>query len=203
MLRVGITGGIGSGKSTVCRIFESLGVPVYYADAEAKRLYSDSPELKAALLEAYGSQILTDGKVNKEFLRRVAFGSEEDSERLNTLVHPFVFEHYENWCSAHDSYAYTIKEAAILFESGSYKRLHKAIGILAPEELRIRRVMNRDHCSREDVLLRMQKQWPQEKLAAACDFLIYNSETDSLIEQVRHIHARLLKDSEQEWPYKA
>ena len=200
-MRVGITGGIGSGKTTVCRIFEALGVPVYYADAEAKRLYAENKELVTLLLDIYGPQVMDNGAINKTFLRSVAFGSAEEAEKLNRLVHPFVFEHYEKWCVGHKDQAYTIKEAAILFESGSYKRVHKAIGVVAPEELRIQRVINRDQSTREEVLKRMQKQWPQEKIEALCDYTIHNDETQSLIEQVRTLHSQLLNDSLREWPY--
>jgi dephospho-CoA kinase len=202
-MRVGITGGIGSGKTTVCRIFETLGVPVYYADAEAKRLYIENIALKNLLLDTYGPQVMNNGAINKAFLRSVAFGSAEEAEKLNRLVHPFVFEHYEKWCLEHKDRAYTLKEAAILFESGSYKRVHKAIGVLAPEELRIQRVINRDQSTREDVLKRIKKQWPQEKIETLCHYTIHNDETHSLIEQVRSLHTQLLKDSLQEWPYMA
>jgi len=200
-MRVGITGGIGSGKTTVCRVFETLGIPVYYADAEAKRLYSENKDLQAALLDAYGPEVLQNGEVNKDFLRSLVFGKPEAARKLNSLVHPFVFEHYEQWCLANENKPYTIKEAAILFESGSYKRLHRVIGVVAPEELRIQRAMNRDHCSREDVLQRMQKQLPQDELAKKCQYLIHNDEGQSVIEQVRDLHRKLLEESTLDWPY--
>jgi len=203
LLRVGITGGIGSGKTAVCRVFETLGVILYYADAEVKRLYSENSDLKSKLHSAYGPSVLENGEINKVFLRTVAFGSEEASQKLNSLVHPFVFEHYEKWCEAHKKQAYTLKEAAILFESGSYRRVQKAIGVVAPVELRIERVMRRDNCSREDVLRRMQKQMPQDELAAKCHYIVQNDENHSIVEQVRSLHKKLLADSAMTWPYMA
>ncbi|MEK0421466.1 MAG: hypothetical protein RLZZ161_1317 [Bacteroidota bacterium] len=201
MLRVGITGGIGSGKTTVCRVFETLGVPVYYADTEAKRLYAENKALKSALLDTYGPQVLENGEINTLFLRSVAFGSKDDADKLNNLVHPFVFEHYENWCASHEDRAYTLKEAAILFESGSFRRLHRVVGVVSPQELRIERVMNRDHCTREEVLLRIQKQMSQGELATKCHYLIHNDENHSIVEQVRELHKFLLSDSLQTWPF--
>ena len=202
-MRVGITGGIGSGKTTVCRVFETLGVPVYYADAETKRLYSENKELQATLLAEYGPEVLENGKINKGFLRSLVFGKPEAALKLNSLVHPFVFEHYEQWCLANEHNPYTVKEAAILFESGSYKRIHLAIGVVAPKELRIQRVMNRDHCTREDVLLRMQKQLPQDELVSKCHYLIHNDDEKSIIEQVRSLHNKLLEDSKLRWAFMA
>ncbi len=202
-MRVGITGGIGSGKTTVCRVFETLGIPVYYADAEAKRLYSENKELQAALQAEYGPEVLENGEINKGFLRSLVFGKPEAAQKLNSLVHPFVFEHYEQWCLANEHKPYTIKEAAILFESGSYKRVHRAIGVVAPKELRIQRVMNRDHCTREDVLLRMQKQLPQDELVSKCHYLIHNDDVESIIEQVRNLHMKLQEDSKLDWSYMA
>jgi len=202
-MRVGITGGIGSGKSTFCRVFESLGVPVYCADAEAKRLYIENNELKSALFAAYGPSVLENGEINNAFLRTIAFGDAEASQKLNALVHPFVGEHYEKWCTTHENHAYTLKEAAILFESGSYRRIHKTVGVVAPEELRIQRVMNRDYCSRQDVLLRMQKQMPQDELLSKCHYIVHNNETLSIIEQVRSLHKKLIADSVNTWPFMA
>jgi dephospho-CoA kinase len=202
LLRVGITGGIGSGKSTACHVFEKLGVPVYYADAVAKSLYAENQDLRDVLLKNYGPQVLEkDGSVSKSFLREQAFGSNEKSQKLNAIVHPFVFEDYEKWCNAHANCSYTIKEAAILFESGSYKRLHRVVGVVAPEALRIARVMARDHCSREDVLLRMQQQMPQDELVSKCHYIINNDEKQSILEQVMALHRQLLTDASCEWPF--
>lgn len=196
MLRAGVTGGIGSGKTTVCRVFEALGVPVFYADAEAKKLYSENRDLQIALLAAYGPEVLINGNINKPFLAGIAFGSAEASQKLNDIVHPFVFDHYEAWCKAHEQHPYTIKEAAIMFESGSYKRLHRIIGVVASDDIRIQRVMERDQYSEEEVLKRIQKQMPPIEMAARCHYIVENDGSKSVVEQVLNIHQRLLEDAQ-------
>lgn len=201
MLRVGITGGIGSGKTTVCGVFENLGVPVYYADTEAKKLYAENKDLQKALLEHFGPDVIVNGNINKPLLAGLAFGSPELSQKLNAVVHPFVFDHYEAWCKAHEQHSYTMKEAAILFESGGYRRVHRVIGVIAPDELRIQRVMQRDGCTRDGVLMRMQKQMQQDVLAAKCHYLINNDDSESLIEQVRLLNNTLKEEAEKDWPF--
>ena len=203
MLRVGITGGIGSGKTTVCGVFETLGVPVYQADDAVKRLYTENEDLQNALLDVYGPDVLINGTVNKAFLTSVVFGSAAASEKLSALVHPFVFDDYESWCRAREDCPYTIKEAAILFESGGYKRIHRAIGVVAPEELRIHRTMERDKCSRADVLKRMQKQLAQKELASKCHYIIENDGNHSLLEQVLNTHRQLLAEANKSIPFMA
>jgi dephospho-CoA kinase len=192
MMRVGITGGIGSGKTTICRIFEFLGVPVYYADAETKKLYAANTTLREDLAAEFGSAVLTDSGVNRELLRRMAFGNPEVLQKLNAIVHPYVFEHYEQWCSAHEKFTYTLKEAAILFESGSYKRVHAAIGVVAPDELRIQRTLLRDGLSREQIQTVISKQLSQSEIEKRCDYVIYNDGTHSLISQVLKVHHQLM-----------
>lgn len=192
MLRVGVTGGIGSGKTTVCKVFESLGVPVYYADAEAKKLYAENTQLQRDLVTAFGDTIIQNGEVHKPTLLKLAFGSKETSATLNAIVHPFVFAHYEQWCVEHSSFAYTVKEAAILFESGSYRHLHAVVGVLAPEALRIARSVVRDNSTEAEVRARMEKQMSQEELARRCGYLINNDGQQSLLKQVLAIHEQLL-----------
>lgn len=196
MLRVGLTGGIGSGKTTVCKLFERLGVPVYYADVEARKLYSENTELKKALQIAFGDTVYEGKEINKSKLRGLLLDSAESAEKLNAIVHPYVFEHYENWCRLKAQHPYTIKEAAILFESGSYKRVHKVVGVVAPLETRIMRVMNRDGLSRSDVQARINRQWPEEKWLSQCDFVINNAGAASLEPQVDAIHKALINTAE-------
>lgn len=174
---------------------------MYYADVEAKKLYAENAELKSRLAEAFGADVIAGGQVNKARLAEIAFGSSENSEKLNAIVHPYVFAHYEEWCTLHSHHAYTLKEAAILFESGSYKRIQKTIGVVAPESVRITRVMLRDNCSKEDVIKRMHKQMTQEALASRCDFLIQNDDQQSVIKQVLEIHKKLLDLSEDNIPF--
>lgn len=201
MLRVGITGGIGSGKTTVCRVFETFGVPVYYADAEAKKLYAENSALKNRLVAVFGPAIISQGAVNTARLAEIAFASPENIAQINAIVHPYVFEHYENWCGEHNNHPYTLKEAAILFESGSYKRVQKTIGVIAPESERVSRVMLRDGCSKEEVIKRMSRQMPQDALASRCDFLIQNDNQQSIVTQVLDIHKKLLDLSEDSIPF--
>lgn len=201
MLRVGLTGGIGSGKTTVCKLFEQLGVPVYYADAEAKKLYSENAELQEQLKTAFGESVYIGGAVNKDKLKALLYESDKTAEKLNRIVHPFVFEHYENWCSNHAGQQYTIKEAAILFESGSYKRVQKIVGVVAPLEVRIERVMKRDGTDRKEVEARINRQWPQEKWLPNCNYIIENNGSFSLEKQVSLVHSALLNDAKTPQPF--
>lgn len=188
MLRIGITGGIGSGKTTVCQVFETLGISVYYADAETKKLYLNNLELKAKMIESFGLQVYKDDALNRDYLSQIVFNSKEKLNALNSIVHPYVFAHYEAWCDAHKNDKYTLKEAAIMFESGSYKHLHYIIGVSAPVEVRIARIIRRDGLSRDDIQKRIQKQMPTEELIKRCDFIIENDGDKSIVEQVIKLH---------------
>ncbi len=201
MLRVGLTGGIGSGKTTVCKLFEQLGVAVYYADVEAKKLYAESAELQEKLKAAFGEAIYSGNAVNKQKLKELLLQSDKTAEALNQIVHPFVFEHYENWCNQHASHKYTLKEAAILFESGSYKRVQKVVGVVAPLEIRIERVMKRDSIDRKEVEARINRQWPQEKWLSKCHYIIENDGSFSLEKHVAVVHSALLNDSKTTQPF--
>ena len=200
MLRVGITGGIGSGKSTVCQIFEHLGVAVYRADLRAKTLYEESDSLKAAVIAEFGEEIYTAGHLNRARLAQIVFSDKSKLQVLNQLVHPLIFQEYENWCVKHQHDAYTLKEAAIMFESGSYRQLHLIVGVAAPEDIRISRTMDRDGLSKEEVELRIQKQMPQETLLQRCDYVIMNDGRQSLIEQVKNLHSLFIDISERQLP---
>lgn len=192
MLRIGITGGIGSGKSTVCQVFQTLGISVYNADAETKNLYETHAPLRQGLINLFGESIYEGNQLNRKALAGIVFNNAEALQKLNNLVHPLVIEHYEDWCTLHATEPYTLKEAAILFESGTYKQLHFVIGVIAPDELRINRTMQRDGLSRDEVLLRMQKQLPTETLIKRCDYTIINDGTQSITEQVLTLHKTFL-----------
>lgn len=193
MITVGITGGIGSGKTTVCRIFEFLHVPVYYADLRARQLMTDHPELVADIIHEFGKEAYqSDGSLNREYLANEVFGNEERLRKLNSLVHPRVWEDSANWFRKHSGHAYVLYEAAILFESGSYKMLDKTIHVSAPEDVRIDRVMNRDNVSGQDVKARMKHQMKEEEKAARADYIINNDGKHSIIVQVLAIHKELL-----------
>lgn len=193
LLKVGITGGIGSGKTTVCKVFETLGIPVYYADGKAKQLMVSDPRLVAGIKALFGpGSYLRDGALNRPFIAGLVFNNDEKLKQLNALVHPAVAEDAGRWHHAQENVPYTLKEAALLFESGSYKQLDKLITVSAPEELRIQRVMERDHVSAEEVRARMNKQMPEEEKVKRSDFVIYNDGEHSLIRQVLDIHRALL-----------
>lgn len=193
ILKVGITGGIGSGKTTVCKIFELLGIPVYYADGQAKQLMVSDPRLVAGVKKLFGpDSYLPNGALNRPFIAKEVFGDDRKLEQLNRLVHPAVAEDSDRWHHAQENVPYTLKEAALLFESGNHKQLDKLITVFAPEELRIRRVVERDHSSPEEVRERMAKQMPEEEKMKRSDFVVHNDGKHSLIRQVLDIHHALL-----------
>lgn len=198
MLKVGLTGGIGSGKSTVSQVFEVLGIPVYYADQAAKDLMNRQGELMDAVKELFGAGIYQNNKLDRKKLAGIVFNDKEKLAALNGIVHPATIADGEKWMAAQNS-PYAIKEAAILFESGTHTQLDKVIGVFAPEELRISRVMNRDKVSREEVLSRMEKQMNEEDKMKRCDFVILNNEHDSIIEQVLTLHQKLLQLAKNCW----
>lgn len=194
MLRVGITGGIGSGKSTVCSVFAHLGIPVYAADVAAKRLMRDDPKLIQAVKDAFGPESYSGTEPNRRFLANAVFGHPEKLDLLNSLVHPAVFRDFERWCAMQQA-PYVIKEAAIMFESGSYKQVQLVVAVVAPLELRVQRVMQRDGMAREEVLRRIQSQMPQDEVAKRADALIHNDGTQSIIDQVTALHRRFLEEA--------
>ncbi len=195
MLKVGITGGIGSGKTTVCQIFHHLGIPIFYADHQAKRLYSENAELKNQLIQHFGVETYSSPhEINLPFFKTL-LASPKKREILNTIVHPFVFKQFDDWVSQQNS-PYIIKEAAILFESGAHKTVHKTIAVLASENVRMERVKQRDpHRSLEEIQRIIQSQLSNEELQKRADYLILNDGSHSLIEQVRNLHQILLNES--------
>lgn len=189
---VGITGGIGSGKSTVCKVFEVLGVPVYYADDRAKYLMQHNEPLKEALMEAFGSQIYNDGVLDRQLLASMVFNDKGKLAKLNSLVHPAVAQDGLEWQMQHSQYPYTLREAALLFEAGIYKALHKIIVVSAPLDVRIERVMDRDNVTAEQVKARIANQWSEEEKVALADFVITNDGAHELIPQIMEVHQQLL-----------
>ena len=197
MLRVGITGGIGSGKTTVCKIFQALGISVFDADRSAKRLMAEDAVLKNQLIDHFGDDTFgADGALNRTYLAKRVFNNEEDLNQLNQLVHPFVLTDYENWLLQIPKAPYSIREAAIMLESGTYKDLDVIILIDAPDELRIKRVIQRDKRSETEVQSIISRQWPMEKKRKFASFIIQNNEKQFLIPQVLHLHELLISQSE-------
>lgn len=191
MLKVGITGGIGTGKTNVCEIFSSFGIPVFNADAETKQLYSNSTELRYQLVATFGEDVfLKSGAINKAFLsEKLRF--DEGRKALNATVHPFVFEQFKQWSEEQNS-PYVIKEAAILFESGADKTVNKSILVTAPMDIRIDRVKSRDGRTSEEIQSIIASQWSESRLMDLVDFVVVNDGEHSLIEQVRDLHAKLM-----------
>lgn len=191
MLKVGITGGIGSGKSTVCRVFEWLGVPVYYADDRAKQLMTEDAALRSEIRTLFGDEAyLPDGSLNRAHIAGIVFQNEDMLRQLNALVHPAVHRDGEAW-HLRQTAPYTLREAALLYESGGYRLLDKMVAVTAPAELRIERVMARDGVDRSAVEARLNKQWPEEKKVKMADFVIVNDGTTPLLPQILQVHRAL------------
>lgn len=191
MLRIGLTGGIGSGKSTVAAIFNVLGIPVYYADAAARGLMNEDKEMRKALTEHFGA-IYREGKLDRERLAAMVFTDKQKLNVLNSIVHPATIRHAEKWIREQTS-PYIIKEAALLFESGSNKHLDLIVGVSAPYELRVKRAMARDLITETQVMDRISKQMDEEKKISLCDFVIINDEKQMLFPQVLALHQNFLK----------
>ncbi|MBR9859692.1 dephospho-CoA kinase [bacterium] len=198
-LRIGITGGIGVGKSTVCEIFKRLDVPVYDADSRAKWLMQNDAVLKQLIKDEFGWDAYTRAnELNREYLAKIVFNNTAKLEKLNSLVHPRVGEDYEKWTQEHRDKPYSLKEAALLFESNSYKSLHKIIVVTCPIEMRIERIVKRDHVKREDILKRIQNQMSDKERLQLADYVILNDGKKSLIEQSIAIHREILELREKE-----
>ena len=197
MLRIGLTGGIGSGKSTVAKIFEVLGIPVYCADAAARRLMNEDEELKKNIITHFGKESYVDSQLNRPYIASIVFNDKEKLELLNSLTHPATIRDANIWMqelaeSGGQSSPYTIKEAALIFESGSAEHLDHVIGVYTPAPLRIQRIMQRDKITKEEVLQRMSRQMDEDIKMRLCDFVIINDEQQLLIPQVLKLHDKLL-----------
>ena len=195
MIRIGLTGGMGSGKTTVAKVFEVLGIPVYYADDAAKKLMNEDEVLKEKIKKEFGESIYKEEKLDRQKLADIVFTSPEKLSLLNALVHPATLKDAETWMQIQTT-PYCIKEAALIFESGAHKHLDFIIGITAPAPLRILRSMQRDGITREEVIARMDKQLNDIIKMKLCDFVIKNDEQEMLLPQVIALHHQLLSLSE-------
>ncbi|MBK7558680.1 MAG: dephospho-CoA kinase [Chitinophagaceae bacterium] len=191
MLKIGLTGGIGSGKSTVAKVFEVLGIPVYYADDAAKKLMTENAALKQKIKLQFGESVYANEHLNKKALADIVFNDPEKLALLNALVHPATLKDVESWIQSQSS-PYIIKEAALIFESGAHQNLDYVIGITAPAPLRIQRTMQRDGITREAVVARMDKQMDDTIKMKLCDFVLTNDEQEMLLPQVLALHDKLL-----------
>ncbi|MFL9484136.1 dephospho-CoA kinase [Chitinophagaceae bacterium LWZ2-11] len=192
MLKIGITGGIGSGKSTISRIFKTFGIPVFDADSVAKNIMQEDEVLKQQVKETFGDESYKEGKLDRKYLANIVFNDAHQLELLNSIVHPATIRAATNWMKLQKT-DYVIKEAALLFEAGSAGDLDYVIGVYAPQYVRIKRVMSRDNISREDVLARMNKQIDEELKMKLCDFVIVNDSRTAVIPQVLKVHEELLQ----------
>jgi dephospho-CoA kinase len=190
VLSVGLTGGIGSGKTTVAHVFETLGIPVYYADTEAKRIMNEDADLKDAIIKNFGSASYKNSELDRAYLSQIVFNDSYKLDVLNSLVHPATIRDADLWMKNQNS-PYVIKEAALLFESGAAGHLDYVIGVYAPSEMRIKRVMQRDGVSREEILKRIKSQMDENIKMKLCDFVITNDESELVVSQVLKIHEQL------------
>lgn len=184
---VGLTGGIGSGKTTIANYFKELGVPVYIADDEAKKIM-DSEVVINKVKSKFGNEVLTGEKIDREKLAQIVFSNPEKLKELNKIIHPEVKNHFIKWLNRHKDYNYVIKEAAILFESGSNKDCDFVITVVAPLESRIERILKRDNTSRQNILNRMKNQWNDDEKVSKSDFVIHNEDVNEALKKTYEIH---------------
>lgn len=192
MFKLGLTGGIGSGKTLVCLIFDKLGVPVYDADSAARSLMNTDMELKSGIMRLFGDEAYGEEGLNRQYLARIVFGDQEMLSRLNSLVHPVVRKDFTRWTWQHKEASYVVEEAAILFESGAHTLMDQTVLVFAPEELRIKRVMERDGLSREQVFMRMGHQMSEEEKMERADHVLFNDGKRMLLPQVIDLHNKIL-----------
>lgn len=194
MITVGITGGIGSGKSLVCKVFEKLGVPVFYADQQAKWLYDHDPQLYHQMIRYFGREIYNHKGLNRALLASKIFEDPQALDRVNRIVHPKVREKFVQWSQSYLHLPYVLEEAAILFESGAHQELDHTIMVYAPKELRIQRVMERDKVTRKAVTERMRHQMADQDKINLADDVIYNDGAHMVIPQILALHQTLISN---------
>jgi dephospho-CoA kinase len=193
-LQIGITGGIGSGKSTICKIFQTLSIPVYDADTRAKWILGNDPEVRERIVNSFGEEAYIDGKPNKQFLASKVFNDEENLKTINSIIHPKVANDYEEWVLKNLTAPYVIKEAALLFESGSSASLDKVITVYASENIRINRVLLRDiQRSEAEVKAIISKQMSEQERQQKADYIIKNDDGNIVTTQVLKLHEKFLQ----------
>lgn len=183
---IGLTGGIGSGKTTVANYFQELGIPVYIADVEGKKI-TESPKILKAIKDAFGSAVFDEERLNRQKVSQIVFNDSEKLKQLNSIIHPEVEKHFMNWVNNHSNFPLVVKETALLFESGSYKKCDFVITVIAPLEDRINRVIKRDAITRENVLKRIDNQWSDEDRIRNSHYIIDNTDRKTIERQVKEI----------------
>jgi dephospho-CoA kinase len=192
MTRVGVTGGIGSGKSLVCKVFETLKIPVYYADEEARGLTDSDPEIRRLLTGIFGDGIYEDNRLNRTTMAQFIFKDKNLLGRVNHIIHPRVAEHFNKWCNERMMYPYIIHESAIIFESNAYKSFDRIVAVVAPEETRLQRVMLRPFMTPEKFRAILLNQLPGEELSKLADHIIINDDKTLVIPQILALHQYFL-----------
>jgi len=187
MIKIGITGGIGAGKSVVASFLTAMGVPVYIADDESKQLIATSSKIKESLMKNFGENLFSDGNLNKTLLASLIFGNKENLDLVNSIIHPEVLSDFDKWTIKHQNKSIVAMEAAILFESGYDKNMDIIITVTAPKEERIKRILKRNKTSREEILSRMSNQLPEEDKCKKSDYVIYNDNDVAIIPQIEEI----------------
>lgn len=195
MIKVGITGGIGSGKSTVATLFELHGVPVYNADKEAQQLNNTSLEIREQLTHHFGKDLYKDGVLNKKKFAKIIFNSPDKLALANSIIHPEVLKHFNNWCLQNSNHSIIALEAAILFESKFHLHLDKVITVYAPLHLRVARVAKRDNVDEESVKKRIKNQMPEREKINLAQYVVINDSESSLIEQVHNLLDEITRDN--------
>lgn len=194
MLKIGITGGMGSGKTTVCKVFEILGIPVFYADIVAKSIMQTDTVLKKDIVTTFGeSSYSSQGELNRQYISSLVFNNENELEKLNALVHPAVFRAFETWTAGQKTAPYVIKEAALLFESEAHRMCDQTVLVTSPKSFRIQRIQARDGLSPDEIKLRMERQFSDEKKEKLADHVLNNDERHLLIPQILSLHQYFLE----------
>lgn len=191
-LRLGVTGGIGCGKTTVCRVFSVLGIPVFSADDEAKRIQDSDPYIQIKLNSIAGKDLYSSGKLDRKELAALIFSNKDLLFEVNSIIHPAVFKYFTKWVARQDS-PYSIMEAAILFESGAYRLMDRIVTVVTPLEERIERLVNGNLLTKEQITARIRNQTDDESRIAKSDYVIYNSENDMIIPAILGIHREMIK----------
>lgn len=192
MLKVGLTGGIGSGKTTVANVFNKLGIPVFYADLEARKLMEHSQDMIQAIKSYFGEEAYIGNELNRKYLSGIVFSDPTKLKKLNQITHPAVHQQFEKWSAEHKDATYLIQEAALIFESGAAKYFDHIILILAPLEIRIDRVVRRDGIKHDEVRSRIASQMSDEEKIPLSDFLIFNDEQSMVVNQVMAFHEKMI-----------
>ncbi|MCK5822510.1 MAG: dephospho-CoA kinase [Bacteroidales bacterium] len=196
MLKVGITGGIGSGKTIVCEIFKHLNIPVYNADIEAKKILIENNSVRKKLIKNFGDNIyLNSSEINKKFLANIIFNDKKDLVKINSIVHPVVWENFLSFIQNKLCYKYVILEAAILIESGFYKNMDYVINVSAPEDVRIQRTVKRDNVQKNTIMQRVNNQISEDERIKFSDFVIINDDKQLVLPQVLKLHNNFIQNS--------